>query len=137
MSTLAHDLHVLVRRMDREADRRLAALGTSYSRYVVLLVTGEQPGLTQRDLAEAIGVSEPATSRTVAALVAGGAMASERVPGTGNRRALHLTDAGRRLVDDASAVLGSSFDDLARSLGIDPEAMAADVRRLAETVEEG
>ena len=136
VTTLAYDLHLLVRRMDREADQLLAAIGTTYSRYLALLVTGENPGLTQRDLSGAVGTSEAATSRAVASLVAEGLVVSAPVPGGGNRRALRLTESGRSLVERASELLGSSFDDVARSVGIDPATLADDIRRLSSALTE-
>ena len=105
-------------------------------RALALLVTGENPGLTQRDLSGAVGTSEAATSRAVASLVAEGLVVSAPVPGGGNRRALRLTESGRSLVERASELLGSSFDDVARSLGIDPATLADDIRRLSSALTE-
>lgn len=136
MSTLAYDLHRLVRALDRSAEVRLAPFGISYARYLALLIVGEHDGLTQRDLAGALGLSEPTASRTASALADAGWLAITRTPGSGNRRTLSLTAAGRDLLDEASTRLGSDFDDVVRSMGRDPDALADDVRHLTAIIEE-
>lgn len=136
MSTLAHDLHLLVRALDRSAEVRLAPFGISYARYLALVIVSDHPGLTQRDLATALGQSEPTASRTAAALAEAGWLAAVRTPGTGNRRVLALTDSGRDLLERASTALGSAFDGVVEGVGHDPEALAADIRRLTALLEE-
>lgn len=136
MSTLAYDLHRLVRALDQSAEARLAPFGISYARYLALLIVGEHDGLTQRDLAGALGLSEPTASRTAAALEAAGWLAITRTPGTGNRRALEVTADGRALLARAGERLGCDFDDVVRGIGQDPDVIADHVRRLTAIVEE-
>lgn len=136
MSTLAHDLHVLVRTLDRAAETRLTPFGISYARYLAMVIVADHDGLTQRDLAAALGQSEPTASRTVSALADAGWLEAVRTPGTGNRRGLRLTAAGRDLLERAGAVLGSAFDEVVRSVGHDPAALATDVRRMSAIIEE-
>lgn len=136
MSSLAYDLHVLVRSLDRSAEVRLAPFGLTYARYLALVVVGDHDDLTQRELAVALGQSEPTASRTAAALADAGWLNVVRTPGTGNRRMLRLTPSGRDLLDRASASLGNDFDDVVRSIGQDPDHLAAQVRRLTATLEE-
>lgn len=136
MSTLAHDLHVLVRALDRAAEGRLAPFGITYGRYLALLLVGKHEGLTQRELATALGQSEPTASRTASALAEAGWLEITRTPGNGNRRGLELTGAGRNLLARASEALGSAFDEVVRQIGHDPEALATDIRRLTARLEE-
>ena len=136
MSSLAYDLHMLVRALDRSAEVRLAPFGLSYTRYLALLVVGTHDDFTQRDLAMALSQSEPTASRTAAALADAGWLEAVRTPGAGNRRMLRLTPSGRDLLDRASASLGNDFDDVVRSIGQDPDHLAAQVRRLTATLEE-
>ena len=135
MSTLAHDLHVLVRFLDRSAEVRLTPFGISYARYLALVIVGDHEGLTQRELAEYLGQSEPTASRTAATLARAGWLEITRSPGTGNRRGLLLTETGRDLLERASEALGSAFDEVVRTIGHDPEALAADIRRLTAILE--
>lgn len=135
MSSLAYDLHVLVRSLDRSAEVRLAPFGLSYARYLALVIIGDHDGLTQRELATALGQSEPTASRTATALADAGWLEAVRTPGTGNRRTLTLTASGRDLLDRASASLGSDFDDVVRGIGQDPDLIAEHVRRLTAIIE--
>ncbi len=136
MSTLDHDLHVLVRALDRAAETRLTPFGISYARYLAMVVVADHDGLTQRDLATALGQSEPTASRTVSALADAGWLEAVHTPGTGNRRGLSLTTAGRDLLERASAALGSAFDEVVRSVGHDPAALAKDIQRMTAIIEE-
>lgn len=136
MSTLAYDLHRLVRALDRSAEVRLAPFEITYARYLALLIVSEHDGLTQRDLAGALGLSEPSASRTAAALDDAGWLTITRTPGTGNRRALTVTDDGHDLLARASERLGSDFDEVVRGIGQDPAFIAEHVRTLAAIIEE-
>lgn len=136
MSTLAYDLHVLVRALDRSAEARLAPFGITYRRYLALVIIDTADGLTQRELAAALGQTEATASRTAAALAGAGLIEIARSPGSGNRRYLSPTEAGRDLLTRAGERLGSDFDQVVRTIGRDPDALAADVRRLAAIVEE-
>lgn len=136
MSSLAHDLHVLVRALDRAAEGRLAPFGITYPRYLALVIVHDRPGLTQRDLAARLGQSEATASRTTAGLVRDGHLEAQRTPGAGNRRGLTLTATGSDLLAGASDALGTSFDEVVRDIGRDPQAWAADARRLSAILEE-
>lgn len=133
MPTLAHELHDLVLQMDRSAQERLAPWGLSYRRYVALVIVGEHPGLSGRDLAGGLQVSDAAVSKIVAGLAQEGLLLARPVPG-GHRRALTLTPAGRDVLGAATAALGDSFDALVRGCGIDPAALAADIRRIRDAL---
>lgn len=135
MSTLGYDLHVLVGRLDRAADRLLQPHGLTYRRYVTLLVMGEVEGGTQRKVAESLGISDAAVSRMATALVGDGLITLHQERGNGHRKAVSLTTAGRRLLDAATATLGSSLDDLVRSVGVDPDTLAHDLRVIRDGVE--
>lgn len=130
MSTLAHDLHVLVRALDRSAEARLAPFGITYTRYLALVTIDSVDGMTQRDLAGALGQTEATASRTSAALSEAGLVEVSRRPGQGNRRNLTLTEAGEDLLSRASERLGSDFDEVVREIGQDPDLLAEHVRRL-------
>ena len=136
MRSLVHELHVLVRALDRSAEVRLSPFGISYSRYLALLLVGEHEGMTQRELAAALGQTEPTAGRTAAALADAGWLEVTRTPGGGNRRALSLTTAGRELLDAAGERLSSDFDDVVRGIGRNPDTLAQDIRRITAIIEE-
>lgn len=135
MSSLAYDLHVLVRALDRSAEARLAPFGITYQRYLALVVVDAASGLTQRELATSLGQTEATASRTASALAEAGWLEVTRSPGTGNRRALSLTAAGHDLLARAGERLGDDFDDVVRRTGEDPDLIAEHVRGLTALIE--
>ncbi|MEU6409089.1 MarR family transcriptional regulator [Microbispora sp. NPDC046933] len=105
---LSLNLHVLIARLDRAADRILRAEhDISYSRFLALTLVGELGASTQRTLAEYLGVTEPSVSRMTAVLAADGLLDVQPDPAGGNRRRLSLTDEGKRLV----ASIRQEFED--------------------------
>lgn len=114
----AYALHAVVALLDRSADQILPALGLTYSRYLTLLTIERLGETTQRAIADAIGITEPAVSRTIRALQDEGLVAAKAVPGNGNRRAVGLTRAGRLLVDRAADELEGAFAGLLRAAGL-------------------
>lgn len=131
----AYDLHVLVARLDRSADRILhAELGLSYPRFLALLTLRRTGPVTQRTLADELGITEPTAGRTVAALAADGLVAVTTVPGTGNRRSVELTAQGAALVAKGADRLEDAFGSLVAAAGVDHAALADGVRRLLDTL---
>ncbi|HUS22938.1 MAG TPA: MarR family transcriptional regulator [Aeromicrobium sp.] len=114
----AYALHAVVALLDRSADQILPSLGLTYSRYLTLLTIERLGETTQRAIADAVGVTEPAVSRTIRALQDEGLVAAKAIPGTGNRRAVGLTRAGQRLVNRAADELEQAFGGLLRAAGL-------------------
>ncbi|MFF0775042.1 MarR family winged helix-turn-helix transcriptional regulator [Nonomuraea wenchangensis] len=105
---LSLNLHVLVARLDRMADRILRAEhNISYSRFLALTLVGELGLSTQRALADGLGVTEPSVSRMTGVLAAEGLLDVQPDPAGGNRRQLSLTDKGKEIV----ASLRQEFED--------------------------
>ncbi len=136
MPSLAHELHILVAVMDRQADALLARSGCelSYARFLVLLHVSEADGMTQRDLAGRLGTSEAAVSRMVAGLARDGYLEVGRA--VGNRRSLRLSARGGSALAAAGEALGDGFDRLVRATGTEPERLAATVRPIITALQE-
>jgi DNA-binding MarR family transcriptional regulator len=131
----AYDLHVLVARLDRNADRILRAeLDLSYPRFLLLLTLRRTGALTQRALAEELGITEPTVSRTVTSLADAGLTAVTSTPGQGNRRAVSLTDEGAALVEKGAARLEDAFRSLLAGAGVDHTTLHDVTRRLLDTL---
>lgn len=131
---LAHELHDLVRTLDRWAEQILRPEGLSYNQYVALVILGNHPGITGRTLAKSLHVTEAAGSGIVKALLADGLISNRATPGSGNRRELHRTSAGEEKAAHCGQLLGHSLDDNARTIGIDPAALATTIRALHDEV---
>lgn len=115
---LSYDLYKLTARLDSAANGLLRQEpGVSYARFLALLAVRETGG-SQRDMARWLGLTEPSTSRMVGVLAADGLLTVTRVAGAGNRRQLHLTDEGARLVEQCSHMLEDRFADLVRRSGV-------------------
>ncbi|MFW0783650.1 MarR family transcriptional regulator [Gordonia sp. CPCC 206044] len=132
---LAFELHDLVRTLDRHAEKLLRAEDLSYNRFVALVILSEHPGLTVRQLAGALGISDPSASALVRKLVAAGFVENVAPPGSGNMRLLTITEEGRTKQRICSALLGNSLDDNAARVGIDPDDLARTIRALHTVVQ--
>ena len=133
----AYALHVVVSLLDRSADQILPALGLTYSRYLTLLTIERLGEATQRAIADGVGITEPAVSRTVRALQSEGLVEAKAVPGLGNRRAVQLTAAGQRLVDRAATQLEQAFGDLLTAAGLAPTNVLAVTDPIIKLLGEG
>ena len=136
-TSLSFDLHALVARLDRSADRILRAeLGVSYRRFLSLFTVRELGATTQRALAAGLNVSEPSVSRMTALLHEDGLLLVEADPAGGNRRRLRVTPDGERLVDAGKDLLSRRFDELLEQSGIQVPAYARHTRMLLRTLEQ-
>jgi DNA-binding MarR family transcriptional regulator len=134
----AHDLHVLVARLDRVADRILRSeLEVSYPRFLALLTLHRTGPVTQRRLADELGVTEPTAGRTVAVLGQAGLVTIGMTPGSGNRRSVSLTPLGAALVARGGDRLEDAFGALAAAADVDQDVLASSVRRLLEALNAG
>jgi DNA-binding MarR family transcriptional regulator len=132
--SLAYDLHAVTSRLDRLADRILAAeTGTSYSRFLALYYISLGAD-TQRALADWLGVTEPSVSRTVANLADAGLVSLGTHPEGGNRRMLRLTPAGVGTVEHCGGLLNARFAALLAITDIDAAAYATSTRRLLRAI---
>lgn len=118
-------LSAAARRMERAWDQYLAHWSLSHASLPVLalLVGGE---LSQRQLAERLGVTEQTTSRMVASLERSGYLERATQPQDRRRRAVRLTTAGRQCLAELNDA--DTIDGLVRH-GLD-EAETAQLRRL-------
>ena len=131
---LAYELHDLVLTLDRWAERRLRSVGLNYNRYVALVVVCEHPGVSGRQLAGPLRVSEAAASGIVRSLLDAGLVEDTAQKGDGNVRRLRATPAGVGLRATCSDLLGSALDTAARGIGVDPESLALSIRALHDQV---
>lgn len=127
---LAYELHDLVRTLDRQADQMLRGHDLTYNRFVTLVIASEHPGLTGRQLARAVGISEPAMSAIVRFLLGAGLMDDGAGTGAGNVRRIEVTLAGAQRLLEARDDLGDSLADTAQRLAIDAHHLAQTIHRL-------
>src|ERR1700751_5601900 len=100
-------------------DHRAKARGTTRAQWIVLFRLRQQEGLSQVDLADVLELQPISLVRLLDRLVEHGLL--ERRPDPKDRRAnrLHLTRAGRRLVDDLDSLRDSIAADGLREFPTD------------------
>lgn len=133
----AYALHVVVSLLDASADGILPELGLTYTRYLTLLTIERLGETTQRAIAEAMQLTEPAVSRTIRALRADGHVATDAEAGAGNRRAVRLTRGGQALVNQAADQLEAAFATLLTASGLRAADVLAVTDPLIKTLIEG
>ncbi len=110
MPQLAHhsfgmQLALLSRAWRAELDRRLASLGLSQARWLVLLhlaMLGAAP--TQRELAQSVGVEGPTLARLLDSLESLGLVNRVGVPEDRRAKKITLTDQARPLIAQIEAI---------------------------------
>src|SRR5215475_14144595 len=100
-------------------DHRSKERGTTRAQWIVLFRLRQNEGLSQVDLAEVLELQPISLVRLLDRLVEHGLL--ERRPDPKDRRAnkLHLTRAGRRLVDDLDSLRDSIATDVLREIPTD------------------
>ncbi len=135
---LSLGLHVLAARLDRAADRILRSeCDVSYHRFLALFIVADSAPITQRDLAEQLGVTEPAVSRMTGVLTEAGLLDARPDPAGGNRRRLGLTTAGHELVGRCREVLEGRLAELAEASGVAYDDYAHHTWQLLATLDSG
>ena len=100
-------------------DNRAKTRGTTRAQWIVMFRLRQQEGLSQVDLAEVLELQPISLVRLLDRLVDHGLL--ERRPDPNDRRAnkLHLTRAGRRLVDDLDSLRDAIALDVLRDIPTD------------------
>jgi DNA-binding MarR family transcriptional regulator len=130
---LSRSLHALTARLDRAADAILRAeAGISYARFLTLFMVRSLGAVTQRALAEKLGVREPSVSRMTRVLAEEGLLEVLPDPAGGNRRRLALTPAGERLVKRWGGYLEERFAQLVDDSGVPYRTYARYTQRVLE-----
>lgn len=131
MEMITHRMAVTAHLMRQEADRRMAAIEGSVPEFLVLTAAAETPGLSQREIAERIGIERTTLSHHLDRFEAAGLV--ERSRDAKDRRILRVTTtaAGRRRAKTLMAIARSVEDDVREALSEkDAAALARLLRRV-------
>lgn len=123
LRALSLKITVTARQMHKRFDQSVADIGVTRSQWTLIAVISRRPGVTQREVAEILEMSEASVGRLIDRLCSDGMLV--RQPKEDDRRAycIHLTDAAGSLLDKISGVAmiheeaifaGFDSDDLAR-----------------------
>jgi DNA-binding MarR family transcriptional regulator len=132
-NSIGYLLRDTARRILSDLTDRLEPHGITLPQYYVLRELWQEEGLTQREIANRVGVLEPTMVSTIDALERAGMIARER--STTDRRKTHvkLTAAGRKLRD---TLHGYAADVLDHALTGISDAEIAELRRLLQHVKQ-
>jgi len=118
--TPTYTLHKLVFALDRSADMLLRSqFDISYSRALILVVLKETPGVTQHQLAQELGHTDPAVSAMLTELTKEGYVTSQVSASHKRKKEVHLTPRGQELADKMYNYLSGKFESLLETAGID------------------
>ncbi len=110
---LGKTLSISAKLVREHFDQGLRAAGSSFPTYLVLRHAHLSPGVSQRELADRLGIEAPTLVRHIDRLVADGLV--ERVPHARDRRVTHvqLTPRGEEHLARVTAVADVMNDELA------------------------
>ena len=115
---IAHLVKSAFRETSRALQERLAAHGVQYGHWTLLRVLWQTDGLTQRQLAEQAGVSEPSAFAALRQMEEQGCVTRQKVPGNQRQVRVFLTPKGSALrgpsVGAAEEVNRVALDGLSR-----------------------
>jgi DNA-binding MarR family transcriptional regulator len=121
----------LVFGLERASERLLQArLGISYKRFIFLTVLEHAGIVTQHELAQALGYSDPAVSMMVVELAKEGFLEISLSPDHGRKHLVAMTKHGSDLVAQGREILDSHFDQLAVSAEVDTRQLRDSAERL-------
>lgn len=117
---LVDSLFRVLRELRQHYDQSAAELGLTLARARVISTLARQEGLTQSELAAALGIEAPTLKRQIDALEPQGFIERRGMDGDARKRALFLTEKGR------SARISRFMDRISDQIldGISPEEQA-------------
>jgi len=132
--SIAFALHRATVLVDRAADIHLRSRhGISYSLFSVLLIIGAHDRLTQREVADMLGVSRASITQRVAELTKRRLVHAQPHPTDARAVSLSLTTAGVELFENAWRDLETSDDDI--EVGVNVPILLRELQILAMNAE--
>jgi DNA-binding MarR family transcriptional regulator len=105
-------------RLQADTQRIMDEMGVPLqaSQYPFLAAVDRLGALTIGELADAVGITQPGATRSVAQLVALGMLAARQAPDDQRRKLISLTKKGRQLVDEAKRAVWPRIEDAVTDL---------------------
>jgi len=111
-------LRSVARDVSNTLDRQLRPLGVTVPQVEFLTALATNPGCSGADASRACHITPQTGTILLHNLTAQGLIEATRIPGTGRRHTIAVTDAGHEVLAKASAIIGAAEDALATRLGV-------------------
>ncbi|WP_332802263.1 MarR family winged helix-turn-helix transcriptional regulator [Sphingomonas sp. RT2P30] len=95
---------VTARQMHKRFDQSVAAIGITRSQWTLVVVVSRRPGVTQREAAEVLEMSQAAVGRLIDRLCNDGLLYRQPKEDDGRAYCIHLTEAAGALLERISGV---------------------------------
>jgi DNA-binding MarR family transcriptional regulator len=109
--------------------RKLASIDIRPAQYSVMIVIGENPGLSQSDLADALNIERARLVHVLDKLEKRGLTERQASPVDRRSHALHLTREGQKMLKRAKALAAEHEAELSGKLGADNRRMMIEALR--------
>ena len=96
-----------------------------------------QPGVSQRELAQALGYTAPAVSSLLKEIRLAGLVTVSESSASKRTHKVHLTEMGAELAASISETLKARFDDVLRAASVDEEALIEMLARIEAVLRGG
>jgi DNA-binding MarR family transcriptional regulator len=106
VETIGRQLGLTAKLLRSHLDHQLGEHGASFPNYLALTIVGRSGPMSQRQLAERMGIEPPTCNRHVDHLVELGLLARDRDRDDRRLTVIALTDDGRRRQHELGAVVG-------------------------------
>lgn len=129
-------LLVVAAAVEREAERELkVSFGLTFSQFRVLSILKRTGEVSQREVAEALGVTPAVITRQADVLVARGLMSQRTSPASRREKLVALLPRGEEAVNEAGALVADRLKPLMHSLSLkDETAFGQIIDRLASEI---
>lgn len=120
---ISRKLTVVARQLHMRFDQSVASIGITRSQWTMVAVIARRPGATQREVAEALEVSEASAGRLIDRLCADGLLVRRRKEDDRRAHCVFLTDAAKPIMQKIS-VIGKEYEDLLMKDLVDTDLVA-------------
>lgn len=131
-------LHRITALLERRGDALVrTSFGVTYSRALLLRAVAAQPGISQRELADALGYTAPAVSSLLKEIRLSGLIAVSESSANKRVNEVFLTVEGVELVAEISRYLDTRFEEVLRAAAVNERVLTEMLIRIEAVLNGG
>lgn len=131
-------LHRITALLERRGDALVrTSFGVTYSRALLLRAVAAQPGISQRELADALGYTAPAVSSLLKEIRLSGLIAVSESSASKRVNEVFLTVEGVELVAEISRYLDTRFEEVLRAAAVNERVLTEMLIRIEAVLNGG